>query len=207
MFILDPARETYLKAINSHIRRKANVLVTANHGSGKSELLRQIKNSQSTLRVRSLGSLYQLLGRIANVKEPEPRHKAKYLDYRCEHPCTVIIDEAQHLPDAIWPYVKIMMDAGNSFIFAARPDLHDTLKDRHPDVLSRVKHLKLEPLAEADMYKLVQADFDEDAFSVIYGSTYDMRVMVNHIDNCRDYAVEHKLEKVSIDIVMQFVGE
>jgi hypothetical protein len=205
MFIKDPARQFCLNAINSHIARKASVLITANHGCGKTQLLRQIQNTAATVRVRSLGSLHQVLGRIAEIKETLPMHKDKYLDYRCEHPTTIIIDEAQDLDRGIWPYFKIMADHGNSLILAGRSGIYDTLQNRHPDMLSRLTHIKLEPLSEDDMFDLVKNDFDADAFSIIYGSTYDMRTMRRHIDNCRDYINANGLTKVDIDVVTKFV--
>lgn len=207
MFIKDQARQVCLNAVTSHIARKDSLLITANYGCGKTSLLKEIKNSPTVLRIRSLGSLYQLLGRIAGVKDADPRHKNKYLDFRCDHPLTLIIDEAQHLPYSLYPYLKIIMDTGTSVILAGLPELHDTLKNKHPDVLSRLTHIQLEPLSEEDLYSLVNEDFDADAFSVIYGSTYDMRMMMSHIANCRDYIAGNNLQTVSIDTVLQFIKE
>jgi hypothetical protein len=207
MFIKDQARINCLNAITSHIARKDSLLVTANYGCGKTCLLKEIKNSPTVIRIRSLGSLYQLLGRIAGVKDADPRHKNKYLDYRCDHPVTLIIDEAQHLPHSLYPYLKIIMDTGTSVILAGLPELHDSLKNKHPDVLSRLTHIQLEPLSEDDLYSLVKDDFDADAFSVIYGSTYDMRMMMSHIKNCRDYISGNNLKTVGIDTVLQFIND
>ncbi|ASF47025.1 ATP-binding protein [Methylovulum psychrotolerans] len=205
MFVTDEARAHCLGAIRSHIDRKDSLLITANYGCGKTALLKQMKNTSTTVRVRSLGSLYQLLARIAGVKDANPRHKDRYLDYRCEHPATIIIDEAQDLPHAIYPYLKIVMDAGSSIILAGLPELFDALKDRHPDVKSRLTHIKLEPLTEGDMFKLVSDDFDPDAFSIIYGSSFDMREMMSHIKNCRDYIKANNITTVGIDTVMKFI--
>lgn len=207
MFIKDQARQSCLNAISSHMQRKDSLLITANYGCGKTSLLKEIKNSPTVIRVRSLGSLYQLLGRIAGVKEAKPHHKEKYLDFRCDHPVTLIIDEAQHLPHSLYPYLKIIMDAGTSIILSGLPELHDTLKNKHPDVLSRLTHIQLEPLSEDDLFSLVKDDFDADAFSVIYGSTYDMRMMMSHIKNCRDYIKSNGLKTVDIDTVLQFINE
>jgi len=207
LFIKDQARHNCLNAVTSHIVRKDSLLIAANYGCGKTRLLKEIKNSPTIVRIRSLGSLYQLLGRIAGVKDAEPRHKDKYLDFRCDHPVTLIIDEAQHLPHSLYPYLKIIMDAGTSVILAGLPELHDTLKNKHPDVLSRLTHIQLEPLSEDDLYGLVKDDFEADAFSVIYGSTYDMRMMMSHIKNCRDYITSNQLQMVTVDIVLQFIKE
>ena len=204
-FIKDESRTYCLNAIEKHINRKASLMITGNYGSGKTDLLKQIKNNSKIIRVRSLGSLYQLLGRIAGVKEARPHHKAKYLDYRCENPCIVIIDEAQDLPIDIYPYLKIIIDAGNVVILAGLPELHSILKNRHPDVLSRLTPIQLKPLTEADMFALVKDDFEEDAFAILYGSTEDMRVMTSCIQNCRDYLEANGLTKVDADIVEKFI--
>lgn len=207
MFIKDNARQYCLNAVTKHMARKDSLLITGNYGCGKTSLLKQIKNTPSITRVRSLGSLYQLLGRMAGVKEAVPNHKAKYLDYLCEHPATLIIDEAQHLPQAVYPYLKIIIDAGSSVILCGLPELRSALKARHPDVLSRLTHIELEPLSEADMFQLVESDFERDAFSTIYGSTCDMRVMMNHVKNCRDYMEAMHLDKVDLDTVLQFIKD
>lgn len=207
MFIKDQARQYCLNAVGKHIARKDSMLITGNYGCGKTSLLKQIKNNPSIVRVRSLGSLYQLLGRIAGVKEAVPHHKAKYLDYRCEHPATLIIDEAQHLPNNLYPYLKIIIDSGSSVILAGLPELKATLKARHADVLSRLTHIELEPLGESDMFQLVKDDFDPDAFSGIYGCTRDMRVITSIIKNCRDYIEDHQLSKVDEDTVLKFINE
>lgn len=206
MYIKDNARHYCLNAINNHIKRQGSILITAQHGCGKTELLKQIKNTQDTVRARSLGSLYQVLGRIAGVKEPTPMRKGKYLDQRCNHPATVIIDEAQDLPSTIWPYIKIMIDAGNSFILAGRPEIKDALEERHPDVLSRLTHIPINLLAEDDMYQLVKDDFDQDAFSVIYAASYDMRVMMTQVANCRDYMHEQGLKRIDVMTASRFVS-
>jgi AAA+ ATPase superfamily predicted ATPase len=209
MFIKDTAREHCLNAIENHIKRASGrgILVTANYGSGKTELLRQIKNNAKTVRVRSLGSLYQVLARIAGSQEAKPMHKGKYLDHRCEHPTTIIIDEAQDLPNTIWPYIKIMMETRSTFVLAGLPELHDFLKGRHPDVLSRLTHIGLEPLPEESMFQLVQEYFEPDAFSLIYGATYDMRVMMGKVESCFDYIKENGIKRVDLEVAMQFMED
>lgn len=206
-FIKDQARDYCLNAIASHIKRKKSILITGNYGAGKTDLLKQIKSGPNVVRVRSLGSLYQLLGRIAGVKEARPHHKEKYLDYRCENPVTIVIDEAQHLPLDLYPFMKIIIDAGSSIVLAGLPELRHTLKARHPDVLSRLTHIPLEPLAEEDLYQAVASDFDMDAFSIIYGSTNDMRVMMTVVDNCRDYLSTVGGSRIDMDIVLKFIND
>lgn len=206
MFITDDARNHCLIAIGRHIDRRDSLLITGDYGCGKTTLLKQVKTTASTIRVRSLGSLYQLLGRIAGVKDAVPHHKARYLDYRCDNPANIIIDEAQHLPDQLYPYLKIIMDAGSCIVLAGLPELREKLKARHPDVLSRLTAIKLEHLDGDDMFELVKDDFDEDAFQAIYGLTNDMRLMMSQVKNCRDYAEANGIQRIDIGIVTKFIG-
>jgi predicted AAA+ superfamily ATPase len=206
-YVHDEARKYALNAITKRISRKQSVMLTGHYGSGKTSLLKQIKNTATTVRVRSLGSLYQLLGRIDGVNDPVPYYKAKYLDHRCAHPATIIIDEAQHLPHSLYPYLKIIMDSGSSVILAGLPELRQTLVDKHPDVLSRLTHIELEPLAEQDLYAHLGADFEEDAFSAIYGSTGDMRVMMSIVQDCRDYAEAKGVNSIGMDLVSMFIRD
>ena len=117
-----------------------------------------------------------------------------------------MIDEAQHLAERVYPYLKIIMDAGCSVILSGLPDLHDLLRNRHPDVLSRMTHLKLEPLGAEELKRLLP-DFDAEAVEVLHGSTANMREMMSVADNCRDYKLTNGLKTVTVEVVLMFVGD
>lgn len=211
-YIIDQPRQYCLNAIAKHIERrttsrKHSILITGDYGCGKSELLKQVKMPGGVIRVRSLGSLYQVLGRMAGDKEAKPHLKEFYLEQRCETPAVIIIDEAQHLPDSIYPYMKIIMDAGNCVILAGLPDVKKTLKNKYTDLLSRFTHIGLKRLSEKDMFGLVSDTFDDDAFNGIYGATEDMGTIISIVENCLDYLAEHDLKKVDIDIAEKFCKE
>jgi AAA domain len=206
-FLIDASRQACLNSITAHVRRAGSCVITGNYGSGKTELLKQIAHP-SAVRVRSLGSLYQVLGSMAGVSEPSWRAKEKYLNQLIAHPRVIIIDEAQHLAERVYPYLKIIMDAGNSIILSGLPDLHDSLRARHPDVLSRMTHLKLGVLSQDEMSKLLP-DFTPAAVSVLYGhkSNPNMREMMSIVAICRDYASESKLDVIDVDTVSLFAFE
>lgn len=208
-YIIDKPRQACLNAVRRHIdrartSRKHSVLITGEYGCGKSELLKQIKLPGGLIRVRSLGSLYQVLGRMAGDKDAKSHLKEFYLEQRCETPAVIIIDEAQHLPESVYPYLKIIMDAGNCVILAGLPDVKKLLKNKYRDLLSRFTHIELKRLSKADMYSLVSDKFDEDDFDSIYGATEDMGTIISIVENCLDYINEHNLPSVSTDIVIMF---
>lgn len=207
MFIIDEQRQKCLNAIARRMERKKSILITANYGSGKTELLAQIKPAQNILRVRSLGSTYQILGDIVGDTRPGAHKKRDYLKYICTHPVVIIFDECQNLPADIFPYFKEFMDTGTSIILAGLPIAKDFIKANGPDVRSRLLCVSIDILSEADLFKNVKDTFEPDAFSCLYGSTFDMRVMTNCIDNCLDYAAENGLKLVDVDTVLKFIED
>jgi len=204
-FITDKSRQSCLNAIHANIKRGDSCFITGAYGSGKSELLKQI-NDPAAIRMRGVGSLYQLLGKMAGVRYASPRAKDSYLNSLCDHPRVIMIDEAQELPESIYPYLKIIMDEGNSLILAGLPELRDLLKAKYPDVLSRLIVLKLNPLDLDDIRKLLP-DFSKDAVDLLHGSTNNMREMMKIVTSCRDYVSSEKLASVDVDTALQFIDE
>ena len=208
-FITDEQRKYALKAVVSHVKRHDSLLITGAFGSGKTELLKQIRIN-GAIRVRPLGGVYQILGEMCQIADAKPRSKNKYLDLLCNHPRTLIIDEAQHLPEGLFPYLKIIMDGngsngGCSIIMAARESLHESLRAKHADVLSRMTVIPLDILSYEDM-ATAMPDFADDSFLSIYHNMSNMREMMTAVKNCRDYAAEHSLTSINDDVIENFVS-
>jgi ABC-type dipeptide/oligopeptide/nickel transport system ATPase component len=203
-FITDEQRKYALKAVASHVKRKDSLLIIGAYGSGKTELLKQLRITNA-VRVRPLGGVYQILGAMCQIADAKPRNKDKYLDMLCAYPRPIIIDEAQHLPEGLFPYLKIIMDAGCPLILAARESLHENLRTKHADVLSRMTVIPLSILGYEDMNAMMP-DFIDDSFSCVYTSMSNMREMMTVVKNCRDYAGEHGLSTIDDEVISQFVN-
>jgi len=202
-FIEDDARIAAKNAVLSHIRRQSSLLICGHYGVGKTALLKRLL-SPNIVNVNPLGGAYQILGRMVRVYDANPRNKQIYLNILLAQPRTIFIDEAQHLPKEIFPYLKLIMDAGNSVVAAGLFDLYDILRTKHPDVLSRMTLVRLPVLNYDDMLKLVP-DFEESAFEAIYGQIENMREIIQVINNCRDYI--KKGEKITVNTVLKFLPE
>lgn len=207
-FIKDANRESCLNAISSRISRNGSCVITGDFGSGKTELLKQVRHER-VVRVRSLGRLYEIMASMAGVHDAREKDIQKYLNRLCDHPRVIVIDEAHHLTRRVYPYLKIIMDTGSTVVLAGLPDLHDTLRNHYPDVLSRMTHLKVTVLSQDDIAILLP-EFTPAAVSVLYGykDKPDMREILENIaESCRDYARDIKLEKIDVDTVSLFVFE
>lgn len=202
-FIEDYARKAALSAVKSHARRKDSLLIVGEYGTGKTELLKQVKLANA-VKVSPLGGVYQILGRMCKTYNANPRHKDQYMDTLVNHPRPIIIDEAQHLPEGIFPYLKIIMDAGNTLVLVGLPVLRDDLRKRHEDVLSRLTTIKLGVLSYDDMLSLVP-DFDADDFGIIYNNLHNMRAMMTVVKNCRDYAEANSIKVINHEIIELFL--
>jgi hypothetical protein len=179
------------------------VLLIGEYGTGKTELLKQIR-LPNAVRVSPLGGVYQVLARMTKAAYAKPHHKDLYMDVLINHPRLLIIDEAQHLPEGIFPYLKIIMDAGNSMVLAGLPELQDKLRKFHADVLSRLTSIKINILSYEDMLTLVP-DFDADDFGIIYNSMNNMRAMMTVIKNCRDYAEQNNITRIDYQTIELFM--
>lgn len=202
-YIEDFARKALASAIKSHVRRHDSVLIVGEYGTGKTDALKQVRVAGS-VRVSPLGGAYQVLSRMCGSPSANPRHKDNYMDTLIERPRTIIIDEAQHLPKDVFPYLKIIMDAGNPLILAGLPELQSMLKKYHADVLSRLTTIKIGVLSYEDFLTLVP-DFDPDDFSIIYNSMSNMRAMMTAVKNCRDYAEENNIKLIDYKVIELFV--
>ena len=209
-FIEDANRQKIMEKIRLRIPKNRSVLVHGDYGVGKStfvgQVVKELRLTHTVVEVRPLGSVCQLLGEMCGVMDVEVWKKNKYLQTLCDHPRVIVIDEAQHLTPAIYPYLKLIMEAGNIVIFSGLTDLVDSLRAKHPDVLSRMVQLKLLPISLAE-FKKATPDFEEEAMDSIYGYSESARVTIEMIEYCRDYAAEKGIEMITANIADLFIED
>lgn len=213
-FIVDAEREKAKERAMRRIEKGRSVLFYGNYGVGKSAMLAhlvaELKKTRTVVEVRPLGGVFQLLGEMCGVMEAGHWNKNKYLQTLCDHPRIIVIDEAQHLKHEIFPYLKIIMDAGNIVIFGGLTELIDKMKARHPDILSRMMRLEVLPIKfddlKAEVNKTDMPQFNNDALTMIYNGE-SMRVWIEAIENCRAYAFKNGLEVIDYNIVEMFTED
>lgn len=209
-FIEDANRQKIMEKVRLRIPKKRSALIHGEYGVGKStfvgQVVKELRLTHTVVEVRPLGSVCQLLGEMCGVMDVEVWKKNKYLQTLCDHPRVIVIDEAQHLTPAIYPYLKLIMEAGNILIFSGLTDLVDSLRAKHPDVLSRMVQLKLLPISLAE-FKKATPDFDELAMDIIYGYSESARVTIEMIEYCRDYAAEKGIEVITAEIAEMFIED
>lgn len=200
-FIFNPQREHFITWIDKRIKQQRDILIIGDYGVGKSSFIKEIKKKYpKAMLVNPLGSICQLLGEMCGVVEVAYWQKPKYIQQLKDHPRMIIIDEAQHLRPDFYPYLKMISDYGNTLILSGLIELADILKERHPDILSRMMRMTLEPVAADEFKRYLSDQFEADAIKVINGKAGCMREMVEIIDDCLDYIAEKKLPKVTEDL-------
>jgi GTPase SAR1 family protein len=204
-YIIDLRRKFALKDIENHIKRGDSVLILGEYGTGKTELLKQIKGKASRI-WRPRGTVDQVLNRIlkpnAKGTESKSRDRVDLEEALCATPRTIIIDEVGDMSKSIWPSVKAIMDSGSPIIMAGKPNFLEFLKGKHEDILSRLTVIPMDILSEEDFRSLAK-DFNEDAFTILY-DLGNMRSMDKVIKNCRDFADEKGIKTITANIVDMF---
>lgn len=200
-FIFNPQREHFIKWIDRRIKQQRDILIIGDYGVGKSAFIKEIKKKYpKAMVVNPLGSICQLLGEACGVSDVAYWQKPKYIQQLKDHPRLIIIDEAQHLRSDFYPYLKMLSDYGNTLVLSGLVELADILKERHPDILSRMMRMTLEPIEAEEFKRYLSGLFEADAIKVINGKANCMREMVEIIDDCLLYIAEKKLPKVTEDI-------
>lgn len=214
-FIKDEIRERAMNAMYNRIRVNKSVLLVGKYGSGKTELLGKLRpRGRRIVRVESLAPLPHIMGSILtqldhDINLNNNNASMQHLETICalaeRNPPVIIVDEANDLKPALWPYFKRLMNAGIPMIFAGLPKTRVLLATKFMDILSRLKTLTLTPLG-LETYRANMEQFDQDALSILYGASGDnMRTFSEKCDDCLDKIQEMKLPKVTLAIAMMFV--
>ena len=119
----------------------------------------------------------------------------------------IIIDEAGDLNPKVWPYFKRIIDADIPIIFAGLPKVRTFLLNEHPDIVSRLKVLRLYPILVED-FIMDYKDFVPEAIEQIYATTAgDMRKFKEVCVDCRDKAKELKVNLIDVELVLSFIED
>jgi len=200
-FIANPQREKFMEWIDRRVRQNRDTLIIGEYGVGKSAFIQEIhKKYKKAMVINPLGSTCQLLGEMCGVVEVEYWKKPKYIQQLKDHPRIIIIDEAQHLRPDFYPYLKMISDYGNTLVMSGLVELADILKERHPDILSRMMRMTLEPIGAAEFAAALSEKFEPGAIKTINGKATCMREMVEIIDDCLLYISDKGYPKVTEDI-------
>jgi len=218
-FIKDAQREMALNAVYNRMRRGKSSMILAEYGHGKTSLLQMLRPRKKKLVwVESLGGVHhilaEILSQVAYECDPKAHLKMKHLSEirkYCAGNAIVIIDECNDLQPVVWPYLKRIMDAGVPILLAGLPKVKYFLREKHGDILSRLKIIDLQSVG-VDDFKKKFVIFEPEAIDVVYGeSGGNMRRMEELIDDCIDKfeeinkGLETKMDRISIDIVAMFI--
>ena len=180
-FINDKRRVSYLHAVYSRIYRDQSILIEGEYGVGKTRFLDLIKpKKRKIVRVESLNNIHEILASILQQLDyqapPSWRQTSKHLKIiKALSGFIIIIDEAGDLNPKVWPYFKRIIDAHIPIIFAGLPKVRTFLLNEHPDIVSRLKVLRLYPILVED-FIMDFKDFVPEAIEQIYAATAgDMR--------------------------------
>jgi hypothetical protein len=209
--IKDDIRRSFLNIISNRIQKGKSTLIMGEIGSGKTEFLNQVRSKKLTIsNVESLGSLNYTLVSVLRQRKyrftPKMSKSVEYLKAICSiKNLVVIIDDANDLRPSIFRYIKRMMDAQIPIIMASPPEIQITLKERHEDILCRLKVLHIQPVGVKDIKKHF-SQFAPDTLEVIFGASFgNMWVFYEICDECLEKIAELKLKKVTMKIVEMFI--
>lgn len=208
-FIQTKENQHVLKLVQRRIRNKRSSVMLGNHGAGKSRLLNEIrKDYPNAPYLTGLGTVTQLIGEMAGETEVRPHRKYEYLRQMRRNPKIVFIDECQHMRKEVFPYLKLFIDHGNIFVMAGLPSLVEHMVDsKNADVLSRFLRININAIGLAEL-KATLSDFEESAIKLIHGQAESTRVIVETIEDCRDYARENGIAMITADLAEKiFNGE
>lgn len=212
-FINDKRRRAYLTAVYGRIYRGQSVLIEGDYGVGKSRFLNLIKPKKlQGVWIESLFNVHETLASILKGLNYEATASYRRTPVHLKMICNlsnyfIIIDEANDLDRRVWPYLKRIIDAGVSIVFAGLPKVRTYLTSEHPDILSRLKTLILYPIVVED-FIMEYKDFEPEAIEQIYVATKgDMRKFMEICTDCRDKAKELKHSFVELNLVVSFLAD
>jgi len=209
--IKDELRHLYLNIINKRIKEGKSTLILGKNGSGKTKLIEQIQSGKrTTVNSDSIASLHYFLASILQQLnysyEPKLNKIMVYLDtIRKSKNALIIIDEAEDLRSGLFPYIKRIMNSKIPVVIAGLPKVGTRLKEKHEDILCRLKAFNLQPVS-AEEFKKVLPQFEPDAVDLIYGySMGNMWIFDDICEDCLCKIAELKLKKVTVEIAQMFI--
>ena len=212
-FINDKRRVSYLHAIYSRIYRDQSVLIEGDYRVAKTRFLDLIKpKKRKIVWVESLNNIHEILASILQQLDyqapPSWRRTSRHLNMiKALSGFIIIIDEAGDLNPKVWPYFKRIIDADIPIIFAGLPKVRTFLLNEHPDIVSRLKVLRLYPILVED-FIMDYKDFVPEAIEQIYAATAgDMRKFKEVCADCTDKAKELKVNLIDVELVLSIIEE
>ena len=205
-FIKDENRESIFKWVDLRVQKNRSIMIIGETGSGKTELGKKLKEIHNLIQVSPFGTVTQLLGEMNGVTDVQKwRGSSHYLHQLKRHPKRVLMDEAQELDRRIFPRMKELMDCGNTFVLLGREPLVDIMEDYFPDLMDRFLRVDIEPLS-IDDFEVNLPMFDKKALMLIDGKDSSMRVKTDIMDDCLRYIKENGMDRVTVEVVEEFIG-
>ncbi|KJU82516.1 ATP/GTPase [Candidatus Magnetobacterium bavaricum] len=209
-YIQDEQRINIANAINNNITRGKSVLLIGEYGVGKSFFIKNMfKDNVKAIWAESLYSYRYFLTDILSksVIHINPKTKTRDQFFRTIlklKDVFIIIDEAAYLERKLLPFIKRIMDIPIPVIMVGLPTFEQRLANDYPDILSRLKTLRMKRLDVDDVIKATP-NIDKDALEMIYGYAMgNMRKFIEVYYDCLDKMKSLKLERINTDIAYQF---
>jgi len=210
-FVLDDQRQLFLNIIHKRISKGKSTLVVGKFGSGKTLFLSQIKSKKFNIsKVESLGSLNYVLTSILRQCNynfiPNINKSVEYLEAICSIKNNlIIIDDINDLKPGLFRHLKRIMDANIPIIMAGTFDIITALKERHEDVLSRLRILYLESVPINDL-KMHYSNFDNDSLEIISGFAFGNMWIFNEIcEECLEHVQISGATKITANLINKII--
>jgi len=199
--IQDQFYKDAMHIIAQRIKKGKSTLVAGVTGSGKTTLLNTVdyRGLRKTRLVwRSLYPITLSISEMMQQLTPyeckaSPMKMGQYIREICGQNVVVTLDEAQHMRDSLWPYVKMMIDEGVPFVIAGVPELYKELKGKHPDILSRLRLIVTVNMASEDVFQKYKDLINKDVIDYVYGlCDFNARYLFDYIENIVDFYEQDK---------------
>ena len=213
IFINDKRRISHLRSVYIRIYRGQSILIEGPFGAGKSKFLELIQPKKlKIVWLESLDNKHEILASILRELHYEAVTSHWRTSVHLKKICNlsgflIIIDEVNDLDRRIWPYLKRIIDSKIPVVFAGLPNIRTYLASEHPDILSRLKVLKLYPILVEDFINKYKKIIAPEAIEQIYAAANgDMRKFEDTCSDCIEEAEELKINLVDINLALKFIS-
>ena len=211
-FINDQRRKAYLASVYTRIYRRQSVLIEGTYGVGKTRFLELLQPKKlMPVRLESLDNKHEIMASILQALNYDALASHYRTSAHLKKICRlsgfiIVIDEANDLDPRVWPYFKRIIDSGIPMVFAGLPRVQTFLASEHPDILSRLKILKLFPIVVEDFIEKYKQIITPEAVEQIYAATNgDMRKFEEICSDCIDEAKALGYSLVDINLALSFL--